>query len=241
VYFYYDDTAVVINTVSPNAFGTTTFTGYTMNIKGNVTGNDLTLVNRTIRFPNSSVYLNDEVTSFVDNSTYSWDNTYDTTDMPNGVYSMNIYAEDLLLHTNNLDTTFTISNCVAEWVCNHYTSCNESDLQSCDGVGDVHSCGLTYTGDYSEFEDLSCNFCSADVELQSQTACINKLLNSTYIDNNYDTCCAVTGLPSDCLQNASIVVVEESCSPYYEENDIPKAIIDTIGRAFVFIANLFPK
>lgn len=101
--------------------------------------------------------------------------------------------------------------CTPNWVCDGYDSCNISNLAPCNSVTDLNSCGGAYGGDYSEFSPQSCNYCVADVTLYNTTGCVLNLTTNCYIDNNFSTCCAVTGLPSDCPQNASIVCSSTGC------------------------------
>jgi hypothetical protein len=233
--FYYDNTAVVINSFAPNIFNTTVFNGYSMNIIGNVTGNDLSLVSRTIYYPNLTVLFNEEQTIFSDPDFYNWSESYTTSDYPNGIYTMNINAEDVLGHTNNKDISFEVGNCVPEWICNSYGTCGITDTRACNGVADSHVCGIAYTGDYSEFDDISCNFCSRNIVPVNQTVCYANLLTATYEDLNFSTCCDVTGIGTDCyndvIQNVSTYSIEQSCSLFtYEEEDIPKALWNTVVK-----------
>lgn len=64
--YYLDTTDPNINSVTPNIFNTTVFDSYTMNILGNATNTELTNVTRTIRYPNGTVFFNDETTIFGD-------------------------------------------------------------------------------------------------------------------------------------------------------------------------------
>lgn len=48
--------------------------------------------------------------------------------------------------------------CYPDWVCDGYSTCNSSNLRPCNSVYDNNSCGLDYTGDYSELSGEVCDF-----------------------------------------------------------------------------------
>jgi hypothetical protein len=398
--FDYDTTTPFIQSGTPTSFNTTAFTGFTMRIKGNVTDDNLWRVNRTIRYPNGTVFVNNYSGDLAPLTTfYGWDDSYNTTAMPNGFYSLYIEAADshtaedfapaiavtedisakkisydltydtvgvaliggdtekdvvdvtteklpdrytfefvfdrpivsgdtsifrvtsqypiiylpdspykghfilankywLDFENYNGDVTvekvddytydvtvvvkdskeytvideelpmktgdeatalsfyslgglnegdllisFEINNCVPDWVCGGYGSCNVSDYAPCNSATDNNACGLPYGGDLSEFAPQSCNFCSRNIVSFNQSGCANNSFTHCYNDTNFVTCCDVTGLASDCYgntpQNASMVCVAESCSMFeYGANDITGAAIDTVARLVIGVASV---
>lgn len=243
--FYFDDESPTVFSVSPNMFNTSSYSGFTMNLLGNVTNYNLSFLNRTILYTNGSVFFNDVVTNFPDPTKYSWNDNLDTTSLANGVYTYSLYSYDTLNNTKDISLTFTIANCYPEWICNGYATCNQSDLRPCNSVSDSNICGDVYSGDYSEFSPISCNFCSGNFVLLNETACVGGLNTQCHQDLNFSTCCDVTNIASDCydgiVQNLSIVCGSESCSQFnYEEGDIQKALFNTIVKFILGFRSLLP-
>lgn len=380
--FIYDSSEPVINSVSPSPFNNTIFTNNVMTIIGNVTDNSLYRVNRTIFYPNGSVFYNNFSGDLEVNTTlYSWNETFNTTNMPNGYYRMLIEAADshtkrffkpakkieklnnqrklkyeldhdkveialvdgdaiydfdsvdtqklkdrytfdfnfkkqlkkgaklvfevksehkikyfpnskykahfilankywvdfegiegnytvvkikdnlyhvvftinkpmqaLKMHSlgglneNAINITFQIDNCVPDWTCVGYTECYTNNTQNCINVTDNNNCGVPYTGDYSEFGVFECDYCTPDITLYNSTICINSTQTNCYIDNNFETCCNVTRLASDCysgiVQNESIVCVEEACSMFYSADDLPLSVFDAVVK-FIILFGIF--
>jgi hypothetical protein len=93
--FDYDTSEPFIQSASPSSFNTTVFAGFTMLIRGNVTDNNLWRVNRTIYYPNATVFMNNYSGDLAPLTTlYAWDDTYNTTTLPNGIYTMHIEGAD---------------------------------------------------------------------------------------------------------------------------------------------------
>ncbi|MCJ7768013.1 hypothetical protein MUP79_06450, partial [Candidatus Bathyarchaeota archaeon] len=139
--------------------------------------------------------------------------------------------------------TFQIQNCIPDWSCTGFSACNISDEQTCNSVVDLNTCGQAYTGDYTEFGDFTCNYCSRDIVLLNETACSEHSKTVCYLDNNFATCCNVTGIGSDCYgdvpQSEDTVCALVSCSMFtYSENDITGAVINLIGKGFVTLSIL---
>lgn len=102
----------------------------------------------------------------------------------------------------NIFVTLFNVTCVPEWECSSYNSCGITNTQTCGAILDIYSCGVTYTGNFSEFPAQSCNFCSENIQV-IDTECYDdgtaiQKFNRSYTDLNYGSCCAVTGLISDC-------------------------------------------
>lgn len=93
-----DSSEPVITSITPEPFNSTVFINYTMTIAGNITDNALYRVNRTIFYPNSSIYFNNYSGDLPNVTSYIWSETHNTTLMPNGYYTMYIDSADA--HTN---------------------------------------------------------------------------------------------------------------------------------------------
>ena len=219
--YYLDTTDPNVNSVTPNIFNSTVFDSYTMNILGNATNTELINVTRTIKYPNGTVFNLNETTTFGDPTLHTWDETYNTTLEPNGLWTMTIYALDNVLNSVTREYSFEVDNCLPDWVCSGYTACNQSDLASCNAVTDNNACGLPFGAkgeQLSDFADQPCNFCSADLTLEGYGTC-NVALGfrmDNFTDNNYASCCQVTALPSDCpTGNVSSGLVNVSCNSLY--------------------------
>jgi len=119
--------------------------------------------------------------------------------------------------------TLSCDYCDPSWSCSGYGSCLENDTQQCNAVTDANSCYAQtslpsdqYSGDYSEFSPQNCNYCSEDIQGPYYTGWGSCYTNDTqsrikyYVDNNYDTCCAVTGLSSDCNIETTYVNTTET-------------------------------
>jgi len=385
-YYDLDTSEPFIQSGSPSTFNDTIFTSYTMNIVGNVTDNNLFRINRTIFYPNGTVYYNNYSGNLsVNTSLYSWDDSFNTTELPNGIYSMFIdgadshtknkfkeannvikdngnkklryemdfdnieialvggnklgqfesvdtekfedrynfifnfknesqpnaelifkltsnlpivYLEDSLylghfiladkywvdfegvdgdfeflkidnynyqitlstgknqqnfkfeslggLNEGNLSIEFQINNCVPDWSCTDFGSCNASDLQSCNETIDLNTCGLPYTGDFSEFGNFNCNFCVGVFVEVSESLCVDGLQEVCINDTNWNSCCNVTKgigdiFGDDChpLENGSqYFCYNSTCSIFqYDSDDLAPAIIDFIVTFLLALAS----
>jgi len=72
---------------------------------------------------------------------YSWNYQYCGQN-----YSLNVYDESCRM-------------CTPNWICSGYAGCSPGNYQYCTQVYDSNSCGLIYSGNYSEFA-RTCNYCS---------------------------------------------------------------------------------
>jgi hypothetical protein len=90
-------------------------------------------------------------------------------------------------------------NCLPSWTA-YYSYCG-IDNTAYKYYVDTHSCGTTQNLPFDNGSLTSCNYCSENI-VATYGACVSNGSNSiqqlTYTDLNYDTCCAVTGLGSDC-------------------------------------------
>jgi hypothetical protein len=228
--YYYDPDEPFIQSSSPSPFNTTQFSGYTMTVSGNVTNINLTNVTISVYYPNSSLYVRKTNTSFTDPTFFGYTWIFNTTLEPNGNWTMDIYADDTIPNVNTMAIMFEVANCVPSFVCSGYASCNTSDLAKCNETTDSNACGLPYTGNYSEFGDQACNYCSYNLVELTRGACqLNDTQLVLYNDTNFNTCCNVTGIGSDCAFGAfSFGTVSETCSLYYTSEDVGLALIDLL-------------
>jgi hypothetical protein len=115
-----------------------------------------------------------------------------------GLWSRTLSPDEIVLLYNSGDgLPYEYFPCQPNWSCIGYAVCNSSDLQVCNNVTDLNTCGILYSGDYSEFTPQACDFCLPNWTCSGYGSCLTndtKLCNST-LDNN--TCYAQTSLPSD--------------------------------------------
>lgn len=155
-----------------------------------------------------------------------------------GTYIVQIIVNDSSGSLNDTEYAhFTICN--PNFVCDGYSACNISDMQTCNSATDTN-CGSTYTGNYSEFSPQSCNYCSEDID-QIRGNChwngTNYVQLVNWTDNNYLSCCVITGLASDCdilTYPYNITNYELICSPGTSpiENDFELTIDDSVYYGF---------
>lgn len=233
LYNYYQDTHdPQIMSPSPLPFNTTVFTNYTMHIYGNATNVNLSNVTITIFYPNTTVFYYNETTSFGDPTTHSWDWTFNTATMPQGEYEMTIYAEDNVANSKTQYITFYINNCMPDFVCGGYGTCNISDLAPCNETLDLNNCSYPFPPLPSTFSGQACNYCSPDLDI-TYGECVAQTDTQWvyYLDNDWATCCNVTQIASDCPTglNTSTLNTTQVCSIFgYSEDDLSPAMVDTI-------------
>lgn len=66
---------------------------------------------------------------------------------------------------------------------------------------DSNACGEVENQTFTEHQEITCNYCSENITGPFNTECAANQLIEYYMDVNYATCCAVTGLESDCHIN----------------------------------------
>lgn len=148
--------------------------------------------------------------------------------------ALNLYSDKTEFYPN-VEIEASIS-CDTDWTCFGYDECNATDQAPCDDVVDNNVCGFAYTGDYSEFSPLVCDYCSANVGQHNQTDCINNLQTTFYLDSNFNTCCNLTGIEGDCEQPTEYISTNASCSFQYDEGDLAPSLMDMIAKFFVVIS-----
>jgi hypothetical protein len=105
------------------------------------------------------------------------------------------------------------TTCPTIWTRTEIAPCTTSDTQLVSYQSSNQSC-MT---DYNTTE--SCNYCSEDI-YQNATECdLNLSQTISYYDKNYQTCCVVTGLTSDChiLSYPYNQITNQSCDFYTQE------------------------
>lgn len=63
---------------------------------------------------------------------------------------------------------------------------------------DSNLCGEIANQTNTEYQEISCDYCTENITGPFDTACVSNQLTRYYTDVNYAACCAVTGLSSDC-------------------------------------------
>jgi hypothetical protein len=86
-------------------------------------------------------------------------------------------------------------NCTPDWICSGYGACNSSDLQPCNAVTDLNTCGESYTGDYSEFTPQACDFCTPDWHCSGYDLCVKPMASAdcNAVDDYHDCGESYTG------------------------------------------------
>lgn len=121
--------------------------------------------------------------------------------------------------------------CVPDWNCNLYGDCNVSDLRPCIDAVDNHSCGYSYTGNYTEFTPQACDYCTPDwycANLQGDCP-PSKIKNCLNIGDN-NNCYAQTGLGSDNF-TGNLSDYNRGCGfqSVYTTQDFRDMVVDFIG------------
>lgn len=120
--------------------------------------------------------------------------------------------------------------CVEDWSAS-YSSCTAGDNQTL-LYTDLNDCGTYDDLPLDNGTISSCNYCTA-----SYTENIDNCVK-IYTWDNYETCCAVTGIPADCPTIPENVT---ECVGMHTSEDIPAVAIDTIvevGLEFIKYAGL---
>lgn len=80
------------------------------------------------------------------------------------------------------------TNCTVNWTCTDYGACNSSDVRPCNSTVDNNTCGLPYTGDFSEFTPLACDFCTPNWSCVGYGACNISALKPCNLANDSNNC-----------------------------------------------------
>jgi len=149
------------------------------------------------------------------------------------------YFDDISAVGTGNDTQQPI-NCTPDWTCAGYDFCGVTDEAFCNSSIDLNSCNESYTGNYSEFVSQPCDYCSSNLFLLNTSVCMIGFQYVYYEDLNYETCCNLTQLPSDCpFGNFSMDSWLVSCGNFeaeYNEEDISGIIIDIIVKILLTLS-----
>jgi hypothetical protein len=150
------------------------------------------------------------------------------------------------------DTAYFDRSSCDSWVCNLYSACGITDTKTClnvSGSPSEYCDDSQYAGNYSELT-TSCNYCSDDVQTNiTTTSCsygAGGVINTTtsYVDNNYATCCALTNISSDCtIRTYSNTTTSVPCGGYssrYSSGDVRDIFVDGIVIGGVTFVGFIP-
>lgn len=132
-----------------------------------------------------------------------------------------------LAGNNKENSSFDVWNiyscilCTPNWIA-QYNSCLTNDTRL-KYYNDINNCSNTFglPGDNGTY--VSCNYCDADLYKDYTSECYHNgsyyVINYTWADNNYWSCCVITSLPIDCPTQYSPynVSAQEYCT--FTEND----------------------
>jgi hypothetical protein len=143
---------------------------------------------------------------------------------------------NISLTEHNLSDECAVHNytipCFTNWTCIGYGACNTTNLRPCNLTEDLNNCGVPYGGDYMEFTPLSCNYCSPTWDASTGKCVAGGRTVSYYYTNS---CCNLTGLPSDCNKPANSTI---SCFDYGESGDVGKVTSDSIVKLLASFSTL---
>lgn len=117
-----------------------------------------------------------------------------------GLLSGQTYYYNITSALNPTSTigTFNFTTSIScNFVCSSFSVCQINDTQQCQAVTETNGCGMNFTGDIDTYNQ-ACNFCSEDLEQNLDVCTMNGTQTFDYVDNNFISCCFLTGLPSDC-------------------------------------------
>ena len=254
-HYHYHANSPLIYMTQPNHDNTTSLYNITaMEVIGYIINGNLTEVNETIRNSTTTLFQNDSSLLPTGTPLLNLSKIIDVSTWGTGTFYYDIYAIDEALNPSIENISFIITECVPSWECTGYGSCNTSDLQACNSTFDFNYCGVAYTGDYSEFSPVACNYCTASTIQISQSDCgfyVTGRQKTLYNYTNYAACCDLTGIPTDCDANYlfgvgnsssftsgtwALYIVDSDCSHFeYDAADAAPAIIDGIVKAIIAI------
>ncbi len=152
-----------------------------------------------------------------------------------GCYLQTNLSADLYTGNYTEFVTQQCDFCLPEWSCLGYGECGLNDTNYCNNVTDNNSCYAQtnvssdlYDGNYTEFTVQQCDYCQSNITLlfTDWLACSfddSQLRTNYYLDYNYGSCCALTGIEADCqVDNGSFLNFTEtqscdSCTPSWED------------------------
>lgn len=117
-------------------------------------------------------------------------------------YRYNFYSEDTSFSPELYNVTIGYESfCTENWVEDAVVcQINDTYLST---FTDLNGCGSTINLSAQNGTYQICNYCSPDLVQNLGTCTINNNQTVDYTDNNYGSCCSVTGLTSDCPTDAT--------------------------------------
>ena len=192
------------STVSNNIFGLTTFLreGNAANLTEN-------------NFDNTQKNILSEGTATI-NTINNWWGTVNEIEIRNKLYGNVIFIPYANKSFGEPSCTPVLSN--TSWTSwSNLGSCNIQDKQNQSRSRiqyDSNNCGTISNQTFYEYQQVACNYCSENINAfyTSWSSCINNNQTRTkyYSDLNYNSCCAITTLSSDChINNGSYANLTE--------------------------------
>lgn len=123
---------------------------------------------------------------------------------PNNMQYKNYYDSNDCneFETQPSDTNQSCDYCTPNWYCIEYSDCQINDEKYCIYVSDSNNCfnqtnlpSDKYSGNYSEFDSIFCDYCTPDWQEVNTTCEPDDTIIGYFIDIN--NCYNQTGLPSD--------------------------------------------
>lgn len=156
------------------------------------------------------LYNTDETinTTIISNNGVNLGYLWNSTSVSDGNYKIKVVATDNKSFSSfSFSQVFTIHNfvCIQNWSI-RYTPCGINDNASCGTFNnktiyyiDINSCN-NLTGIPADNGTCNfCDYCSPSFYCLSWASCFKNWVNCSAInDSNHNTCCAITGLNSDC-------------------------------------------
>jgi hypothetical protein len=123
---------------------------------------------------------------------------------PTGIYQLVLKACELgtydLFCINDTNQIFVNLSCVPLWNLSISTPCQTDNTRYVE-YSDLNNCGSSYGLPADNGTYVYCDYCTPDLSgvIYDPVDCVSGNQSRYYIDNNYASCCVVTGLASDCL------------------------------------------
>jgi len=164
--------------------------------------NESDLVNITVKATDPE---NDPLYYYINDSRFTQDKnifTWQTPDGSAGIYIVNITVGDYEFNVSQLVTIRVNDVCIPNWI-EINTTCNPDDTKTGYYV-DEDSCyeKTNLPSDLigqPENNTYECNYCSKIITGPFNTSCEeSNTLTQYYVDKNFETCCLITSLESDC-------------------------------------------
>lgn len=197
-----------------------------LNLTGYASNTNLDIVNVTIRNDTTLYYsfYEENITASIKVFT---NDSINTTLWSDGLYNIFISIKDSANNTIFYQSDFNITSCFPDWVCVGYLPCNISDLTLCSNVSDANFCeDETYTGDFLEYGNFSCDYCVPILYNLSPAVCVASIRNYSVQNVNFATCCNITNLSSDCVYNGYNMKDFNGLVAFYENCQMPPQEID---------------